>query len=137
QLVVVELPEAGERAAVRKRAVVVDAGGAAGVAAVVRHEHLVPGIASLDRVRCEVDLVRLRAGQPWTVSVVAVGGAPVPRLPAVDRREERVVGEVDAGVVDATPRVLCEIGVAEAGVDRRARRARGAEVAVAEPVRTA
>src|SRR5205823_4824293 len=133
-LVVVELAVAGERAAVGKRAVVVDSGGAAAVAAVVRDEHLVAAPASLDRVGRQENLVRLGAGEPRPVTVVAIGRSLVPRLAAVDRREERVVDEVDAGVVDTAAAVLGQVGIAETGVFRWTRRTRTAEVAVAEPV---
>ena len=137
QLVVVELAERGPRPAVRERAVVSDPGRAARVPAVRGGEDLMAAAAPLDGVGAHPDLVRLAAGEPRPVPVVAVGRALVPRLPAVDRREERVVHEVDPGVVDAPARVLGEVRVAEARVDRRARRARAAEVAVAVPVRAA
>src|SRR5205814_6643719 len=126
---VIELAEPRERAAVGQRAVVGNPARAAAVAAVVGHEYLVAAPAALDRVGGEVDLVRLRAGEPGAVAVVALGGASIPRLAPVDRREERVVREVDPRVVDASARVLRQVGVAEARVDRRARGARTGEVA--------
>ena len=135
RLVVVELSEARVRAAVGKRAVVGDTCCATRVPAVVRDEDLMTAPASLDGVGREVDLIRLGAGEPRAVSVVTVGRSPVPGLPSVDRREERVVGEVDPRVVDAASRVLREVRIAETCVDRGACRTRGAEVAVAVPVR--
>src|SRR5207248_4517085 len=83
-----------------------------------RHEHLVRGAA----------------GEPGTIAVVTLDGALIPRLAAVARREERVVHEIDPGVVEASPRVGGQVGVAEARVVRRARRTGTPEVAVAEPV---
>ena len=93
-----------------------------------------PAPASLDGVGRQEDLVGLAAGEPRPIAVVAIRGPLVPRLAAVDRREERIVDEVDARVVDAPARILGQVGVAEPGVLRRARRTRTTEVAVAEPV---
>ena len=131
--VVVELAVAGPRAAVAQRSVARDAVGAARVAAVGRDEDLVAAAVSLERVRAHEDLVGEPAGEPRPVAVVAEARALVPRLPAVDRREDRVVGKVDAGVVDAAAGVLREIGIAEPGVGR-VLRTRRPEVAVAVPV---
>ena len=137
RLVEIELPERRPRAAVGERAVVVDSGGAARLAAVIRDEHLMAAAAALEGVRSHEDLIRLAACEPRPVAVVTIGVPLRPRLPTVSRREERVVDEVDARVVHAAARVLRQVRIAEARVDGRARRARRAEVPVAVPVRAA
>src|SRR4051794_18233224 len=113
------LDEHVARAVVEQLAVaagVRDPGRRAGAAAIGRLEDLV---AASVGVGGHEDLVLLAAGQPRAVAVVALGRAAVPRLAAVGRREDRVVDEVDAGVVDASAGVLGEVGVREAGVLRR------------------
>src|SRR5207302_3702441 len=84
QLVVVELPEAGKGPAAGERTVIVDSGRTAGIAAVVRDEHLVPAVAPLERVGREIDLVRLRTREPRSVAVVTIGRSAVPGLSPVD-----------------------------------------------------
>ena len=134
QLVVVQLPVGRKRAPVRKRPAVVDSGCATGVAAVVGDKYLMAAAAPLDRVGPHEDLVRVTTGEPRPVAVVAIGIPLVPVLASVDRREQRIVDEVDTRVVDASARVPGQIGIAEAGVFSRARRTRTPEVAVSEPV---
>src|SRR2546421_190711 len=109
-------------------ALVGDALRRAGVAAVGRLEDLVGRVLVLG-VGGQEDLVLAAAGQPRTVAVVAVRRAAVPRLAAVGRREQRVVGQVDAGVVDPASLVRGQVRVREAEVVRRiGREARALEV---------
>ena len=137
ETVVLQLAEGRPRAAVGQGAGVSDSGRAASQSAVVRDEYLVPQAAgAFEGVRPHEHLVRLAAGEPRPVAVVAVRRAAIPRHPAVNRREERVVREIDARVVDPPARILGQIRIAEAGVGR-IRRALRAEVAVSEPVRAA
>ncbi len=91
---------------------------------------------SLERVRRQEDLLGKPARQPRPVAVVAVARPLVPRLSTVDRREQRVVGQVDAGVVDASAGVLCEVRIAEPCKGRVLRTDRP-QVAVAVPIRAA
>src|SRR3954451_5348440 len=111
--VVVELAESREPVAV-----VTDAEGATGRAAIAG---AVDGVAvgGVARVGREEDLVLVRRSEPWPVTLVAVDGAFVPGAATVARGEERVVHEVDAGVVDTTAVVLGQVGVGEAAVDGR------------------
>ena len=135
-LSVVELPEAGIRAAVRRRAGVRHSRRGAARAAVRRAEGLVAQ-RPLERVGRHEHLVGRAAGEPGPVAVVALHRPLRPRLAAVGRREERVVHEVDARVVDPAAGVHRQVGIAEARVDRRAGRAGTVEVAVADPVHPA
>src|SRR5689334_20416871 len=72
----------------------------------------------------------IATGEPRPVAVVAIGVPLRPRLPTVGRREECVVDEVDTRVVDASARVLGQVGIAEPSVDRRARGTLRAEIPV-------
>src|SRR5436190_14871186 len=85
-------------------------------------------MAALFAVRGHEDLVLLGAGEPRPVAVVTLHVALVPRQAAVVRAEDRVVGQVDTGVVDAAALVLAQVGIGEAGVLRRV----GGEARLAE-----
>jgi hypothetical protein len=98
-------------------AVVVVAGLVAGVGDPVRRagpsavggpEHLVAGARGVGR---EEDLVPAGARQPWPIALAAVDRPLRPRSAAVGGREQRVVDEVDAGVVDPAALVLRQVGV--------------------------
>ena len=92
-------------------------------------------LAVLDGVGCHEDLVLQAARQPRAVAVVALDRAAVPVEAAVIRREKSVVGQVDAGVVDAPARVLREVRIAEARVLGRVRAEAGTHVVHPRPGR--
>ena len=131
RVVEVELAEAGVVQAVVGPEVG-NPGGAARLPAIGRDVDLVVEVV-LQRVGAHEDLVRAAAGEPRPVAVVTVRRALVPGTAAVGRREERVVDEVDPGVVETAAVVHRQVGIAEARVGR-GRRALRAQVAVSEPV---
>ena len=102
RMVVEELSLALVSAAIGRTSVVEDPAGSARGSRVGALEDLVPGFLG---VRGKEHLVRLAAGEPWPIALMALRGAGRPGLTAVLRGEQRVVGQVDARVVDvARPR---------------------------------
>src|SRR3954470_23748568 len=90
----------------------------AGLPTVSGPEHL---MTSARGVRREEDLVPAGARQPWPIALAAVDRPLRPRVAAVGGREQRVVDEVDARVVDPAALILREIGVREPGLTHRRR----------------